>query len=59
MAFIKMLKDWELEKGVEIKERRKDKLISEKEYKRKIKSNYIVVKTHKGLEYLESLNEKR
>ena len=59
MAFIKMLKDWELEKGVEIKERRKDKLISEKEYKRKIKSNYIVVKRHKGLEYLESLNEKR
>lgn len=59
MAYRKMLKDWELEKGVEIKEKRKDKLISEKEYKRNIKSNYIVVKTRKGADYLETLKDKR
>lgn len=55
MAYKKMLKDWELEKGIEIKEKHKDLLLSEKQYIRMIKSNNIVTRTKKGAEYLETL----
>ncbi len=55
MAYKKMLKDWELEKGIEVKVKHKDLLLSEKQYIRMIKSNNIVTRTKKGAEYLETL----
>lgn len=55
MPYKKMLKDWELEKGIEIKEKHKDLLLSEKQYMRMIKSKNIIIKTQKGTEYLATL----
>ena len=49
----KTLKDWELEKGITVKTRDKSKTYNERQYKKLIKSNYIVIKTEKGLEYLK------
>lgn len=49
----KTLKDWELEKGIKVKTRDKSKTYNERQYKKLIKSNYIVTKTEKGLEYLK------
>lgn len=49
----KTLKDWELEKGITVKTKDKSKTYTEKQYKKLIKSNYIVTKTGKGLEYIK------
>lgn len=51
----RILKDFELETGVEIKNKYKDRLISKDEFKRLIKTNYITVKTQKGLKYIENI----
>lgn len=55
----KMLNEWEFEKGIEIKAKNKGKIskkaITEGRFKRLIGSNYIAVKTEKGLEYLENI----
>lgn len=49
------LKDFELEKGIEIKTKYKDRVYSKNELKRLIKTNYITVKTEKGLEYINNI----
>lgn len=49
------LKDFELETGVEIKTKDKDKVYSKNEFKKLIKSKYITVKTEKGLEYINNI----
>lgn len=49
----KTLKDFELEKGIIVKTKHKSKTYTEKQYKKLIKSNYIVTKTEKGLEYIK------
>lgn len=51
----KTLKDWELEKGIIVKEKDKSKKYNEKQYKNLIKTNYIVIKTNKGLAYWEEI----
>lgn len=51
----KTLKEWELEKGVRVKSNKKPGKYTEKQLKRLIKSNYIIIKTEKGLEYLENI----
>lgn len=51
----KTLKEWELEKGVRVKSKKKLGKYTEKQLKRLIKSNYIVTKTQKGLEYLKNM----
>ena len=50
----KNLKDWEMDKGVIIRNRKynQDEL-TEKQYKNLIKTKNIKVKTEKGLQYLE------
>lgn len=49
----KTLKDQELEKGITVKTRDKSKTYDERQYKKLIKSNYIIAKTEKGLEYIK------
>ena len=51
----RILKDFELETGIEIKNKHKDKLLTKDEFKKLIKTNYITVKTQKGLEYIENI----
>jgi len=51
----KKLKEWELEKGIKIKDNRKGKKYSEKQFKNKIKTNYITVKTEKGMDYIKNM----
>ena len=52
----KSLKDWELEKGLKVKTHRKNRQgeCSEGKFIKLIKRNNIVVKTEKGLKFLES-----
>ena len=50
-----MLKEWELEKGVEIKTNKRQSKYTEKQLKQLIKSNPITVKTDKGLEYIQEM----
>lgn len=54
LANRKSLKDWEMEKGVIIRNRKynQDEL-TEKQYKNLVKTKNIKVKTEKGLQYLE------
>lgn len=49
------LKEWELEKGIRVRTNKKTGTYTEKQLKRLIKSNYIVTKTQKGLEYLKNM----
>lgn len=49
----KTIKDWELEKGITVKTKDKCKTCNDRQYKKLIKSNYIVTKTEKGLKYLK------
>lgn len=57
----KTLKEWEFEKGIEIKAKNRGKIskkaITEGRFKRLIGSSFIVVKTDKGLEYLSRIRE--
>ena len=45
----KPVKDWELEKGVILKENRNNNKITEKQFKKRIKNEYIKCKIEKGL----------
>lgn len=51
----RILKDFELETGIQIKDKNKSKLISKNEFKNLIKTKYITVKTQKGLEYIQNI----
>ena len=51
---MKRIKDWELETGVILKENKNNNKITEKQFKRKIKTEYISCKTEKGLAYLSN-----
>lgn len=51
----KKLKDWEMETGITVKVKDKNRRCKERSFKNLIKRNYIVIKTEKGLEYLESI----
>ena len=51
----KALKDWELELGIKIKDKKRNDRYSEKQFKKIINSNYITIKTEKGLEYLKNM----
>ncbi len=51
---MKRLMDWELEKGIIVKDVHKDKLLSEKQYRRLIKTSDIKITTEKGLEYYKT-----
>lgn len=54
----KSINVWELEKGIKVKTKKRKETYSEKQFKRLINKNYIVTKTEKGLEYLESFKKK-
>ena len=47
--------EYELEKGIKIHTKNKEKVVSEYQFRKLIKSNYITCKTEKGLEYLEDI----
>lgn len=51
----RILKDFELETGLEIKDKHKDRLLTKDEFKKLIKTRQIRVKTQKGLEYIENI----
>ena len=51
----KTLKQWELEKGIKLKTNKKMDTYTEKQLKRLIKSNHVIIKTEKGLEYLANI----
>ena len=51
---VKTLKEWETETGVILKENRNCGMLTEKQFKRRIKSEYIKCKTLKGLRYLSN-----
>lgn len=54
MASRKPLVEWEIDKGVELRKRKfKYNTFTEREYKNLIRKNYIIIKTEKGLKYLE------
>lgn len=54
MASRKPLAEWEMDKGVLLRKRKfKYKTFTEREYKNLIRKNYIIIKTQKGLQYLE------
>lgn len=54
MASRKPLVDWEMDKGIKLRKRKfKYNTFTEREYKNLIRKNYIIIKTKKGLEYLE------
>lgn len=48
------LKDWELEKGIIIKDTHKDMVLTEKQYRRLVKTKSISIKTQKGLDYYKT-----
>ena len=54
MASRKPLIEWEMDKGIELRKRKfKYSTFTEREYKNLIRKNYIIIKTSKGLNYLE------
>lgn len=53
----KRIKDWELETGITLRENRTNNKITEKQFKRRIKHEYIICKTNKGLMYLSNCQE--
>lgn len=55
----KTLKEFELEVGIEIKNKHKDYRYSKDELKKLIKTNYITVKTEKGLEYISDYKKQK
>lgn len=51
----KPVKDWELEKGLILRENKKNNKITEKQFQRRIKREYIKCKTTKGLLYMSEI----
>lgn len=51
----KIIKDWELEKGVVLRENKNNDKITEKQFQKKIKSEYVKCKTEKGLLYMSEI----
>lgn len=51
---LKTLKEWEIETGVTLRENKKCGMLTERQFKRRIKNEYIKCKTLKGLRYLSS-----
>lgn len=51
----KILKEWEFEKGIKVKTKKRIEKYTEKQFKSLLKTNQITVKTEKGLEYLQEL----
>ena len=51
----KKIKEWELEKGVELKVKNKEVFITEKQFQKLINTKNILVRTEKGREYLETM----
>ena len=51
----KKLKEWELEKGVELKVKNKEVFITERQFQKLINTKNILVRTEKGREYLETM----
>ena len=50
----KLLKEWETETGVILRENRQCGKMTEKQFKRRIKHEYIKCKTARGLAYLSN-----
>ena len=50
----KTLKEWEVETGVVLRENRKHDKLTEKQFQKRIKHEYIKCKTIKGLIYLSN-----
>ena len=51
---LKTLKEWEIETGVILRNNRNCGMLTEKQFKKRIKSEYIKCKTMKGLRYLSN-----
>lgn len=51
----KTLKEWETETGVILRNNRNCGMLTEKQFKRRIKHEYIKCKTVKGLAYLRNI----
>jgi len=51
----KNLKEWEFEKGITIKKCNRTIKYTEKQYRKLINSKEVVIKTDKGLEYLQEI----
>lgn len=51
----KPVQDWEVEKGIVLRENRNNNKITEKQFQKRIKSEYIKCKTEKGLIYLKEI----
>jgi len=51
----KSLNEWELEKGLKVKTKKRDTTYTEKQLKTLIKTTQIRVKTDKGLEYIQEI----
>ncbi len=52
------IKEWETETGVVLRENRNSDKITEKQFKRRIKSEYVKCKTEKGLLYMNEIKGK-
>ena len=55
----KKLKEWEIEKGIEIKTKNKDMLISDRMFNKLLRTKNIKIKTQKGIEYYERIRGRR
>ena len=51
----KPIKDWELEKGVTLRENKNNNIITEKQFQRRIKKEYVKCKTLKGMIYMSEI----
>ena len=51
----KTVKEWEIEKGIVLRENKVNNKITEKQFQKKIKSEYIKCKTEKGLLYISEI----
>lgn len=51
----KPIKDWELEKGVTLMENKNNNKITEKQFQKRIKHEYIKCKTLKGMIYMSEI----
>lgn len=49
---LKTLKEWEIETGIILRGNRQCGMLTERQFKRRIKSEYIKCNTLKGLRYL-------
>lgn len=51
----KTIKDWELEKGIILRENKNNNKITEKQFQKKIKHEYVKCKTLKGMMYMSEI----